>query len=39
MTQLEQRFLERVPYELHQLNVLLRELINLIKSMENGTET
>lgn len=39
MTVLEKQFLERIPYELHQLNELLRELINLVKSKENGTDS
>jgi len=39
MTQLEQRFLERVPYELHHLNELLQEIINLIKKEEDGTDS
>ena len=38
MTVLEKQFLERVPNELHQLNELLQEIINLIKSKDNGTD-
>ena len=38
MTVLEKQLLERVPNELHQLNELLQEIINLIKSKDNGTD-
>lgn len=34
MTQLEQRFLERVPNELHKLNELLTDLIDLLVSKQ-----
>ena len=39
MTVLEQRFLEQVPRELHRLNENLTEIINLLKSDNNGTHT
>lgn len=39
MTQLEQRFLERVPQELHQLNESLKEIINIITSEDNGSDS
>jgi hypothetical protein len=50
MTQLEQRFLERVPNELHKLNEKLEELIDILvynqmdeylrkNNDEDGTET
>ena len=35
MTILEQRFLERVPNELHKLNENLQTIIELIKSKNN----
>lgn len=39
MTVLEQRFLEQVPRELHRLNENLKEIINLLKSNDDGTQT
>lgn len=39
MTNLEIKFYERVPYELHRLNENLEELINLLTLKEDGTET
>jgi len=39
MTQLELRFLERVPNELHKLNENLEKIIDLLKSENNGTDT
>ena len=39
MTVLEQQFLERVPNELHQLNESLKEIISIIKSKDNGTDS
>lgn len=39
MTVLEQRFLEQVPRELHRLNENLTEIINLLKSGNDGSYT
>lgn len=40
MTVLEQRFMERVPNELHRLNENLEKIINLLSILvENGTNT
>ena len=39
MTVLEQRFLERVPNELHQLNENLQTIINLLKTKDDGTDS
>lgn len=40
MTNLEIKFYERVPYELHKLNENLEELTNLLTTYkEDGTET
>lgn len=40
MTVLEQRFMERVPNELHQLNENLEKIINLLIILtENGTNS
>ena len=39
MTNLEIKFYERVPNELHRLNENLEELINLLTLKEDGTET
>lgn len=39
MTNLEIKFYERVPHELHRLNENLEELINLLTLKEDGTET
>jgi hypothetical protein len=40
MTVLEQRFLERVPNELHLLNENLEKIINLLSKLaENGANT
>lgn len=40
MTQIELKFLERVPNELHQLNENLEKIINLLIILtENGTNT
>ena len=39
MTILEQRFMEQVPKELHQLNENMNTIINLLKSKDSGTNT
>ncbi len=39
MTVLEKQFLERVPHELHQMNELLQEIISIIKSKEDETDS
>lgn len=37
MTVLEIRFMEQLPRELRRINENLEEIINLLKSKENGT--
>lgn len=39
MTNIEVKFYERVPYELHELNENLEQLINLLLLKNNGAET
>lgn len=39
MTQIELKFLERVPNELHHLNENLEKIINLLTEIKNGTNT
>jgi hypothetical protein len=39
MTQIELKFLERVPYELHKLNENLEKIITLLIEMKNGTNS
>lgn len=39
MTRIEFEFMEKVPYELHKLNVNLEKIIDILMSMENGKDT